>query len=366
VFATYSEPVSYTSVYAYNRNSDSFFTVSEPSPSIETYYSYNVDTQSYIPMQPPKEVFYEANSCPIADEASESSTSSYVDYEEYEEEARPQEEDVQEFYVTTFTNEPSPYSLYFYDSETNNFYETEPNQYVSKYYNYRENTRTFVENTEPLEIEESEHVNPTELYFYDTITEDYYQLNTPSPFISEYYTYNPTTVAFESYTGRLDYPDIYSYDLQTNTYTYVSEPTQDAEFYYYYDFPTQSFLLYANPTPTESHDFTSIPQWTPTEYYAYDSNTYSYYYVPEPSPYITEYYTYDEFTSSYVPYEDVVSYKNLYTYDEGTDSYQQLGLPTEDSTEYYYHDDTTGNFNLYEQPQPEVILFTHFLDHLNF
>lgn len=144
---------------------------------------------------------------------------------------------------------------------------------------------------------------------------------TPSPFISEYFTYNPTTVTFETYTGRLEYPDIYSYDLQTNTYTYVSEPTQDAEFYYYYDFPTHTFALYANPTPTEYHDFSSIPQWTPTEYYAYDSNTFSYYYVPEVSPYITEYYTYDEFSSNYVPYDDVVSYKNLYTFDEDTNSY---------------------------------------------
>jgi hypothetical protein len=73
--------------------------------------------------------------------------------------------------------------------------------------------------------------------------------------------------------------------------------------------------LYANPNPTEIHDFTSIPQWTETEYYAYNPSTFSYYYVSEPSPYITDYYTFDEYSNTYVPYEDMVTYKNLYTYD---------------------------------------------------
>lgn len=133
VFATYSEPISYTDVYAYSHNSDSFFTVSEPSPAIETYYSFNVDTQSYVPMQPPKEVFFETETCSKEEdfEASESSTSSYYDSEELEEEPRSESEFTQEFYVTTFTNEPSPYSLYFFDAETNNFYVTQPNSYIS-------------------------------------------------------------------------------------------------------------------------------------------------------------------------------------------------------------------------------------------
>jgi hypothetical protein len=82
---------------------------------------------------------------------------------------------------------------------------------VSQYYTYRESTRTFVENNEPIEYEEREE--SPDLYFYDTITQDYYGLPAPSPFISEYYTYNPSTVTFEPYSGRINYPDIYSYDF---------------------------------------------------------------------------------------------------------------------------------------------------------
>ena len=56
---SYDEPITYTSVYAYNANSDSFYTVSEPSPSINTYYAFNSEYSTYVPLQPPKEVFYE-------------------------------------------------------------------------------------------------------------------------------------------------------------------------------------------------------------------------------------------------------------------------------------------------------------------
>jgi hypothetical protein len=104
-------------MYAYNGKSDSFYTVSEPASHIETYYSFDVNTQSYIPMQPPKEVFYEAVTSSEDEEYEQSeSSNSYYDTEEWEAGSESESEFTPEFYVTTFTNEPSPYSLYFYDS----------------------------------------------------------------------------------------------------------------------------------------------------------------------------------------------------------------------------------------------------------
>lgn len=294
--------------------SNSYYTIAEPSESITDYYNYNERTQSFEPILP---------SYPLDDSFFLPSPS-------------------KEYSVTYYTTSPDENSLYYYDLGTQNFYYiSEPTSDVKYYYSYNPETGNFYQNdVEPSHVTELE--NTPDLYFYDEPTQSYYPIETPSPYVSNYFVYNDLTGNFASYSGTVEYPDIYSYDEGTSTYQYVTEPSDD-QMFYYYDHSTQTFTLLANPNPYTDHDFSDVTQFGSPDLYTYDQFSDNYYYT-EPTPYITSYYTYNLATQSYEPYT-LSSYDNLFTYEEMTGSYTKIEEPTlNPETVYYYYDLPTTSY----------------------
>jgi hypothetical protein len=66
------------------------------------------------------------------------------------------------------------------------------------------------------------------LFYYDVETMGYHNIESPTPYIDEYYTYNPTTESFESYNGQLSFSgssyfepspiNVYTFDEESNSY----------------------------------------------------------------------------------------------------------------------------------------------------
>ena len=93
------------------------------------------------------------------------------------------------------------------------------------------------------------------LFYYDIGTNGYHNIESPTPYIDDYFIYNPSTESFENYDGPLSFSgasyfepspiNIYTFDEESNSYVNLEgeELTGESE-YYVYDMGTYSFLPY--------------------------------------------------------------------------------------------------------------------------
>ena len=86
-----------------------------------------------------------------------------------------------------------------------------------------------------------------------------------------------------------DVTTLFYFDVETNSFTKVAEPTEAHDQYYSFDVSTGTFQEFTEPTSS-------------VDLYIFDSMSNSYVSIPETNPYISEYYTYSPETLSYVPY----------------------------------------------------------------
>jgi len=142
--------------------------------------------------------------------------------------------------------------------------------------------------------------------------------------------------------------DLYYYDEPSETFKYISEPSQYINTYYTWNEETSSYHVVSEPSP---YKFEETSPYVETYYYDtpsvdlyfYSAKTDSYYYVDEPSPFISEYYTWNQATQSYDKYESSESYDSW----ETTESEEFSG-----PTAYYNTDD--NSYYVWEEPSASI------------
>lgn len=215
-WTTMWEP-SYTPLYSWSEETQTYTEVETPSP-YESYYYYQTATESYLPYTP--------------------TAVSWTTY-----------------------YEPSSVTLFSYSESTNTYSPVEtPSPYVS-YYWYNTVTSTFEPYT-PTEATWSNYYETpsSTLYSWNESTQTYDEESSPSPYSTyyvwdsytqNYFTYTPTEISWSNHYS-VPSETLYTWEPSTSTYTAVSyEELSPSESYWTWNSYTQTYVPYT-PTSVES------------------------------------------------------------------------------------------------------------------
>lgn len=233
-------------LYFYNEDTQTFQSIENPTPYITSYYYYEEATESYSPYTGPLYFTNDEYENPITAELEELSEPSTIEYESREQFyesilTAPAEEE----------EESSP-SLYYYDTFTESLQSIpEVTPYITEYYSWNEETQSFAPYTAPVtyynlytydvytdsyEPTETPVLGESEYYYYDVPSNSFVAYEEPESVLESnfYETFNQEMSTIHGANVADTTPTLYYYNEMTNTY-YELEPTPLVSSYYYYD-----------------------------------------------------------------------------------------------------------------------------------